>query len=391
MRANHTPLKPMKITIISTLQNYWGGSEELWVRIAHEALKNGHQVQCCFFKPSSNLHPKLIEIQAKVHSTVLLEPHKYTSNVLRKIWQTTKNKFKANPYKPIEVFKPDIILINQVHNYSAAFDKPLFQYLTQTSIAYSLMSQFNHDYLTLNNEDREKARICIDKSKLNFYVSHRNFQRTEHQLATKIQAYKIIDNPLNLERIEYITYPKTTTVHFASVARLECNYKRQDILLEILSTAKWKKRDWQLNLYGSGPDEIYLNELIKYYQLQERVVLKGQVKSIESIWKYNHMLLLPSVAEGKPLALEEALICGRPAIVTDVAGNTELINDGVNGFVATSFFKNPFEDAMERAWENKSNWEHMGINGHNKMMASLDLNPEKTVLKCLTELPLHDS
>lgn len=30
----------------------------------------------------------------------------------------------------------------------------------------------------------------------------------------------------------------------------------------------------------------------------------------------------------------EAMLCGRPCIVTDVAGNTEVVEDGVTGFVA---------------------------------------------------------
>ena len=35
------------------------------------------------------------------------------------------------------------------------------------------------------------------------------------------------------------------------------------------------------------------------------------------------------------MALVEAMLCGRPAIVTDVAGNTELIEHGLSGFVGS--------------------------------------------------------
>ena len=41
----------------------------------------------------------------------------------------------------------------------------------------------------------------------------------------------------------------------------------------------------------------------------------------------NHLLVLPSRAEGTPIALVEAMICARPAVVTDVGGNVEWLED----------------------------------------------------------------
>jgi glycosyltransferase involved in cell wall biosynthesis len=45
---------------------------------------------------------------------------------------------------------------------------------------------------------------------------------------------------------------------------------------------------------------------------------------------------MASSGEGKPLALTEAMLCGRPAVVTDVGGNAELVSDRVTGFVTQS-------------------------------------------------------
>jgi glycosyltransferase involved in cell wall biosynthesis len=70
--------------------------------------------------------------------------------------------------------------------------------------------------------------------------------------------------------------------------------------------------------------------------------------------------VLCSVAEGKPLALTEAMVCGRPAVVTDVGGNAELIRDGVTGFVAASPTVPAISDALERAWTSRARWPDMG-------------------------------
>jgi glycosyltransferase involved in cell wall biosynthesis len=45
------------------------------------------------------------------------------------------------------------------------------------------------------------------------------------------------------------------------------------------------------------------------------------------------VFVLPSLNEGMPNALLEAMACGLPAVATSVAGNTELIQDRVNGFL----------------------------------------------------------
>jgi len=52
--------------------------------------------------------------------------------------------------------------------------------------------------------------------------------------------------------------------------------------------------------------------------------------------------------------------CGRPVIVTDVAGNTEIVQDGVTGFIAEAPTERHLHAALERAWEQRQNWESMG-------------------------------
>ena len=81
------------------------------------------------------------------------------------------------------------------------------------------------------------------------------------------------------------------------------------------------------------------------------------------IWKENHILVLPSRYEGLPLVLVEAMWCGRPAVVTDVGGNAELCRDRQTGFVAQSATLASVAEAMERAWEARSDLEADGQGG----------------------------
>jgi glycosyltransferase involved in cell wall biosynthesis len=61
-----------------------------------------------------------------------------------------------------------------------------------------------------------------------------------------------------------------------------------------------------------------------------------------------------------PLAVVETMICHRPAIVTDVAGNRELVRDGINGFLAGAPTVALLDEAMNRAWSHRSDLKQMG-------------------------------
>ncbi|MFN7141853.1 MAG: glycosyltransferase, partial [Limisphaerales bacterium] len=56
----------------------------------------------------------------------------------------------------------------------------------------------------------------------------------------------------------------------------------------------------------------------------------------------------------------EAMHCKRLAIVTDVAGNAEVVKDGLSGFVAEAATVQHLNQAMERAWEQRHRWRQIG-------------------------------
>jgi glycosyltransferase involved in cell wall biosynthesis len=81
---------------------------------------------------------------------------------------------------------------------------------------------------------------------------------------------------------------------------------------------------------------------------------------VRGIWASHHALVLPSRYEGLPLSLVEAMLCGRPSIVTNVSGNTELLEDNVTGFVAAAPTASFVDEALERAWNRRADWPAIG-------------------------------
>ena len=194
------------------------------------------------------------------------------------------------------------------------------------------------------------------------FLSQHNFQLAERQLAWRFPKAKILMNPLRTPMSQPLPWPvvENGQLRLAEVARFEVADKRQDQLLEALSTDAWKERDWSLTFFGSGPDENHIRELIRLYGLQEKAHIGGHLADFRDIWRDHHLHILPSFREGMPLALIESMSCGRPAVVTRAGGNAELIQDGITGFVSPGMHPEIIRETLERAWTERGRWSEMG-------------------------------
>jgi glycosyltransferase involved in cell wall biosynthesis len=163
------------------------------------------------------------------------------------------------------------------------------------------------------------------------------------------------------------------------VANLLINHKGHDIAFEVLSSAFWKEKDWHLNVYGSGVDELYIKKLCSFYGLDSRVTFHGKVNDIKSVWRRSHLLLMPSRLEGMPLAIVEAMLCARPVLATDVAGHMEWITDEVSGFIAEGANTYSLDKTLRRAWLQQEDWEKMGRNAYATALNLYDAEPGKTL------------
>jgi glycosyltransferase involved in cell wall biosynthesis len=171
----------------------------------------------------------------------------------------------------------------------------------------------------------------------------------------------------------------------ACVARLDPVAKGQDLLLRILAQEKWKRRNLRVSFYGTGRCERNLRTLAVRFDLTA-VDFVGHVGDVEKIWAENQALVLPSRYEGTPLAIVEAMLCSRMAIVTDVAGNSELVEHGVSGFVARAPSVSLLDEAIEEAWERRSEWQKMGSAARERITSLVPTDPVGHFCDRLVEL-----
>lgn len=91
----------------------------------------------------------------------------------------------------------------------------------------------------------------------------------------------------------------------------------------------------KLEIIGYGEQEDDLRKLVRTLSLDKKINFVGAVENKE-MPKYYHsssVYILPSLVEGLPVALMEAMSCGCPVIATSVGGVPDLIGDGINGIL----------------------------------------------------------
>ena len=89
----------------------------------------------------------------------------------------------------------------------------------------------------------------------------------------------------------------------------------------------------RLLMVGDGPDRGPAEMLAHELGVSQYVAFLGKQDHIERVIPRAHVLLLPSEMEAFGLAALEAMACGVPPIGTRTGGVSELISDGVDGYL----------------------------------------------------------
>jgi glycosyltransferase involved in cell wall biosynthesis len=77
------------------------------------------------------------------------------------------------------------------------------------------------------------------------------------------------------------------------------------------------------------------------------------------------------------------MLCGRAALVTEIAGHLEWITDGATGFVAQAPSAPSLRRTLEQAWQAREKWGDMGCAAHEFASRKYDVKAGETLLEIL--------
>ncbi len=120
-----------------------------------------------------------------------------------------------------------------------------------------------------------------------------------------------------------------------------------DVVLRAFIEAEKQHPEIRLLIFGKGTQESRLKEMVTEAGITEKVHFGTYAarEDLPGIYRSADIYLSASHSDGSSVSLMEALACGRPALVSDIAGNREWVNENVNGW---TFKDNDSQDLAQK-------------------------------------------
>lgn len=366
----------------------WGGSEDLWSEAAISLARAGHRVTAYKnkFNPGEGSEPRLHTLGCR-----LIELAKFPFLPRFFYYFLVALNYRVNfAFQAIKLYcslalrrKPDLVIVSQGGNHDGFV---FAQVCMRLKLPFVMISQKATDLYWPIDSRRAYIAGVIRAARHLFFVSEHNVRLTEEQFGMKLDRATVVRNPFKVDYDRRPPWPGTDLGYrFACVGRLFPKEKGQDLVLRVLARDKWRRRPVSLTFFGHGEQRRGLEEMATFLGL-ENVRFAGFADDIDALWAQHHALVLPSRAEGLPLVLVEAMLCGRVAIVTDVAGNSEVLDDGETGFLAAAPTEDALDEAMERAWQHRDEWPEMGKRAATRIREKVARDPAGDLADILVRL-----
>ncbi|AZP04906.1 glycosyltransferase family 4 protein [Jeotgalibaca ciconiae] len=291
-------------------------------------IEKGHQVDiaCNINNPIS---PELNGSDCKIYNLEFSRsPHK-KGNITA--YKKLKKVISINKYDIVHTHTPVASFITRMvcknmdtiktiytaHGFHFYKGAPLKNWLIYYPLE-KLLSHYTDTLITINKEDFEISTKKF-KAKRNQYIP-----------GVGLDIKKINNTPSNKdEKRKSINVPIDAFV-ILSVGELNKN-KNHEIVIKAMS--KMKNQKIHYVICGKGSLDSYLKDLASDLKVSSKIHILGLRTDVIEILKASDLFILPSLREGLPVSLIEAMAVGLPVIGSNIRGNIDLIKENKGGFL----------------------------------------------------------
>lgn len=187
---------------------------------------------------------------------------------------------------------------------------------------------------------------AISKATAEALIKYENFPRKKVQ---------VIYNGINVDTESYkddgtlrkeLNIAEDTKV-LGTISRLD-PIKNQPMMIEAFAEVLKSHPNTVLLIVGDGPERTKLETLCQTLAIQDHVIFTGFKVNPQRYFTIIDIFLLSSLSEGTSMTLLEAMAFKKPAVVTDVGGNPEIITDKVNGLITPTEDSSAFNNAINQ-------------------------------------------
>lgn len=206
------------------------------------------------------------------------------------------------------------------------------------------LSKYTDVIITINKEDYKRAK--------GFYA-----KKVEYVPGVGIDTGKFRKDELIRNKIRKKYGLHEDTIILLSVGELNKGKNHK----AVIKALRHMDRNICYFICGKGNERKYLEGLVKRMNLEDRVFLLGYVRDIYKVYQLADIFVFPSLREGLPVSLMEAMSCGLPCIVSNIRGNRELVKPKKGGVLLDSFYSKALEKALKKVKKNMGGYNRRKI------------------------------
>ena len=305
----------MKIAIfVGGLSN--GGAERCTCGLANYLSDEGHQITIVTMSDDAPSY----YLSQNVNRLILLnqsERRSFLMNTFRRLWRMVCF---------VRQQKQDCLISMGSDLGGILF--PVFKFISNTPVIVSERSNPKYilrgikGFIVKRLAHFIDCHICLTPEIIEWYKPYVNGKKLELIPNAVESCEKAGDNMAERNK------------NIVSVGRLDAG-KNYPMQINAFAQICNNYPDYRLIIYGVGPEENNLKQLISELNLADRVELAGFCKDIQNEIAKARLFLFTSNYEGMPNALIEAMAAGLPCISVDCDGGAArfLIKDGENGIL----------------------------------------------------------
>ena len=166
-------------------------------------------------------------------------------------------------------------------------------------------------------------------------------------------------------------------------------HKNHELLIDAVALLGAHASGPTLHLVGDGRIRAQLQQKVEAAGLQSRVLFHGRKRheDLGQVYASSTLFVLPSLHEGCPNALLEAMSYGLPCIATDVPGINEIIDHGVSGFIVPSNDPHAMASALRTLLDSQSLRDRISTSARDKMISGFSREQHQRQLESLLLTP----
>ncbi|WP_455714077.1 glycosyltransferase family 4 protein [Anaerosporobacter sp.] len=136
--------------------------------------------------------------------------------------------------------------------------------------------------------------------------------------------------------------------------------KNHQVIVKAMEIVVKERPDIVYLICGSGELEYSLMRLVDKLNLKKNVKFLGYRTDVEEILSISDCFIFPSLQEGLPVAILEAMVSGLPIICSDIRGNRDLIKDGESGYVIEHQSIKKYAECIIKIFSDTKNAKYFG-------------------------------